>query len=159
MLESGFPVSNKLLGYAFDHIGHHMDHISKKHRSWLMSQIGSADTGPELTVRRIVWGMGYRYRLHVSALPGRPDIVISRLKKIIEIRGCFWHRHGCKLTTTPKSNEEFWQDKFLRNVERDKKNLRKLRKNGWSVLVVWQCQLKNIERTAKKIYDFLEAAP
>jgi DNA mismatch endonuclease, patch repair protein len=133
-----------------------MDSLTAEHRSWLMSRIGSKNTLPELAVRKIVWSLGYRYRLHVRALPGQPDIVVPRLKKIIEVRGCFWHRHGCKLTTTPKTKTEFWQTKFCNNVERDRRNLRMLRKEGWRVLVIWQCQLKNLDRTTKRIYEFLE---
>lgn len=107
----------------------------------------------------MVWALGFRYRLHVAKLPGKPDIVFTRLKKIIEVRGCFWHRHGCKLTTTPKSKVKFWQAKFRNNVERDRRNLRFLRKDGWKVLVVWQCQLGNIEKTKKRIHEFLVREP
>lgn len=120
-----------------------------------MARVKSKDTRPELIVRKIVWALGFRYRLHVAKLPGCPDIVFTRLKKIIEVRGCFWHRHGCKLATTPKSRIQFWQAKFRNNVERDGRNMRLLRKTGWKVLVIWQCQLKNIERTNKRIHEFL----
>ena len=134
-----------------------MDRLSQERRSWLMARVRSTDTSPELLVRKLVWGLGYRYRLHVSKLPGRPDIVVSRWRKIIEVRGCFWHRHGCKLSTMPKTRVRFWHEKFLRNVERDKKNLRSLRRDGWSVLVVWQCSLKDIEKAKNRIHEFLES--
>ena len=121
-----------------------------------MSRVKSKDTHPELIVRKMVWALGYRYRLHVAKLPGRPDIVFTRLKKIIEVRGCFWHRHGCKLTTTPKSRKQFWQAKFENNVARDRQNIRLLRKGGWKVLNIWQCQLKNLDKTNKRIHEFLD---
>lgn len=132
-----------------------MDRLSPRHRSWLMAQVKGKDTGPELVVRRLVWALGYRYRLHVARLHGKPDIVFTRLKKIIEVRGCFWHRHSCKLATMPKSKVRFWRSKFEHNVERDRENLRLLRKEGWKVLEIWQCQLKNTERMNNRIYEFL----
>lgn len=136
-----------------------MDRLTKSHRSWLMARIRGKDTSPELAVRKIVWGLGYRYRLHIANLPGKPDIVITRLHKIIEVHGCFWHRHGCKLTTTPKSRTAFWNSKFQNNIERDRRVRRELRRGGWSVLTIWQCQLKNLEKTTKRIDEFLKKRP
>lgn len=133
-----------------------MDRLPPKRRSWLMAQVKSKNTGPELIVRKIVWALGYRYRLHVANLPGKPNIVVTRLKKIIEVRGCFWHRHGCKMTTTPKSKLKFWQAKFRNNVERDRENMRNLRKENWKVLEIWQCELKDADKTRKRIHEFLE---
>ena len=120
-----------------------------------MSRVGPRDTAPELLVRRIVWQLGIRYRLHVASLPGRPDVVISRLRKIIDVRGCFWHRHGCKLTTNPKSNRRFWNAKFRATVARDERNAKMLKAAGWKVLVVWQCQLANEEKAKARIEKFL----
>ena len=136
-----------------------MDRLTKTRRSWLMARVKSKNTMPELAVRRIVWALGYRYRLHAAKLPGKPDIAISRLRKIIEVRGCFWHRHGCKLTTTPKTRVKFWQMKFQNNVERDRRNVRALKRDGWKVLTIWQCQLKNLEKTKIRINEFLEQSP
>ena len=121
-----------------------------------MARVRSKNTRPELIVRKLVWALGYRYRLHVAKLPGKPDIVITRLKKIIEVRGCFWHRHGCKLTTSPKTRIKFWQSKFERNIERDRRNIRMLKKAGWKVLVVWGCQLRNIEKARRRLNEFLQ---
>jgi DNA mismatch endonuclease (patch repair protein) len=93
-------------------------------------------------VRRLVHGMGYRYRLHVSTLPGKPDMVFHRLRKIIDVRGCFWHQHkGCIDSHIPKSRIEYWGPKLARNKERDKKNLRALRQQGWEVLTLWECEV------------------
>jgi len=122
-----------------------MDTVTKEHRSWIMSQIHSNDTKPEMLVRHMLWENGFRYRLHVKKLPGKPDIVLTRYKTVIDIRGCFWHRHEhCKVATMPKSNVEFWQTKFARNVERDHRTETVLKEKGWNVLVVWECEMKQI---------------
>jgi DNA mismatch endonuclease (patch repair protein) len=120
-----------------------MDRITKEKRSWNMSRIHSGDTKPEMQVRSFLHRHGFRFRVHVKNLPGKPDIVLPKYKTAIEVRGCFWHRHeGCKVATTPKSNVEFWQEKFERNVERDKRTEKELRQLGWRVIVVWTCELK-----------------
>ena len=120
-----------------------MDRISPEKRSWNMSQIRSNDTTPELMVRSFLHRHGFRFRLHVKKLPGHPDIVLQKYKTVIEVRGCFWHQHkGCKVAHVPGSNTSFWKKKFLRNIERDKKNEAALKKLGWRVLIVWQCELK-----------------
>lgn len=132
---------------------------SLEHRSWTMSRIRSKDTAPEMLVRRLVHSLGYRYRLHAKALPGKPDIVFASKRKVIFVHGCFWHRHtdpDCKLTRTPKSNVGYWIPKFDRNRERDGRNVELLEELGWSVLVIWQCQLKDIDLLRKKITCFLE---
>lgn len=106
-----------------------------------MRAVKSADTSPELIVRRLVHGMGYRYRLHGRALPGRPDLVLPRLGKLIFVHGCFWHRHACDAgRSTPATRTDYWQAKFARNVSRDRRTLARLRREGWSVMVVWECQ-------------------
>jgi DNA mismatch endonuclease Vsr len=109
-----------------------------------MAAIKGSDTKPELVVRRAAHALGYRYRLHARDLPGRPDIVFPRLRKIIEIRGCFWHRHpGCAKAATPATRQEFWQAKFADTIGRDARNDAALRAAGWSVLVLWECEINN----------------
>lgn len=121
-----------------------------------MSRIRSKDTSPELIVRRIVHAMGYRYRLHVSKLPGKPDIVLSRLTKIIDIRGCFWHQHpGCTDSHIPKTRINYWAPKLAKNKHRDKENSRKLKKLGWQTCVVWECETKDIKKLSKRLSGFL----
>jgi len=108
-----------------------------------------------MAVRGIVYGMGLRYRLHVSKLPGKPDLVISRLKKIIEVKGCFWHQHpGCIDSHIPKTRIEYWKPKLERNVSRDARNLAQLRKCGWKVLVVWECQTKDRDKLHWRLERF-----
>jgi len=118
-----------------------MDSLTKEHRSWNMSRIRSTDTKPEMLVRSFLHRNGFRFRLHVKDLPGHPDIVLPKYKTVIEVRGCFWHRHpGCKYATTPSSNTEFWKQKFKQNIERDKQNGKKLKLLGWKLIVVWDCE-------------------
>jgi DNA mismatch endonuclease (patch repair protein) len=101
--------------------------------------------------------MGYRYRLYRANLPGKPDLVFASRRAVIFVHGCFWHRHpGCRYACLPKTQTAYWQEKFAKNVERDERNIQKLTDAGWSVLVVWQCELKNLETLAWKIHDFLE---
>ena len=117
-----------------------------------MSRIRSENTSPERLVRSLLHGMGYRFRLHRKDLPGKPDIVLPKYKTVIEVRGCFWHRHqGCKQASTPKSNEAFWQEKFSRNVARDRRNTRLLKKLGWRVIIIWECETKAENRLMKKL--------
>jgi len=123
-----------------------------------MARIRGKDTGPEMTVRRLVHGMGYRYRLHRRDLPGQPDLTFGKLRKTIFVHGCFWHRHpdsNCKLARLPKSRLEFWLPKLERNRERDEANIDRLSAMGWSVLVVWECELKNTPSLTSKIRAFL----
>lgn len=120
-----------------------MDQISPEHRSWNMSRIKSKNTKPELLVRSWLHRHGFRFRLHVKDLPGTPDIVLPRYRTVIEVRGCYWHRHpGCRFAYTPKSNLDFWDRKFVENVNRDTKNDNELRKMGWQVIVIWECEVK-----------------
>jgi DNA mismatch endonuclease (patch repair protein) len=134
-----------------------VDKLTPERRSANMSRIRSQDTSPELIVRRLVHGMGYRYRLHVGHLPGKPDIVLSRLDRIIEVRGCFWHQHpGCIDSHIPKSRREYWVPKLERNQRRDRMNERKLRELGWRVCVVWECQTTAIQKISKRLARFLE---
>jgi DNA mismatch endonuclease, patch repair protein len=121
-----------------------------------MRRIKSKDMKPEVAVRSIVHRMGYRYRLHCPELPGKPDLVFPRLKKIIEVRGCFWHQHrGCIDSHTPKSRMDYWIPKLKRNRLRDELNLRKLRKLGWDVLVVWECAVTDPAELATRLSGFL----
>lgn len=121
-----------------------MDNISPEHRSWNMSRIKSKDTTPERIVRSFLYYNGFRFRLHVKDLPGHPDIVLPKYKTVIEVRGCFWHRHPeCRQATTPSTNVEFWQEKFKRNVDRDRNTEKRLNELGWNLIVVWECELQN----------------
>lgn len=124
-------------------------------RSSNIAAIRGKDTLPELTVRRMLHGLGLRFRLHRKDLPGRPDIVLPRHRSVVFVHGCFWHRHeGCRYTTTPKTRLEFWQAKFAANVARDQRNRMVLEEMGWRVLVVWECEL----RDAEPLRDRLKAA-
>lgn len=132
------------------------DKLTPDRRSWNMSRIRSKNTRTEMGVRSLIHSMGFRYRLHRKDLPGKPDIVFSKYKTVIFVHGCFWHRHeGCKITTTPKSNTEFWEKKFAYNVKRDIEHQGKLKEMGWKVLIVWQCELKNKVDLAHRISQAL----
>jgi DNA mismatch endonuclease (patch repair protein) len=109
-----------------------------------MSRIKGKNTKPEIAIRKWLWSRGYRYRLHVKGLPGKPDIVLTRLKTIVFVHGCYWHRHpGCKYAYEPKSRVEFWTAKFVNNIDRDKRNQEALIELGWHVVVIWECETKN----------------
>lgn len=123
-----------------------------------MSRVRGRDTKPEMLVRRLTHGMGYRYRLHRRGLPGSPDLVFPSRMKVIFVHGCFWHRHldpGCKLARLPKSKLDFWGPKLETNRERDERNLVLLAELGWDVLVIWECQTKNREELQTRIGEFL----
>ncbi|WP_319396352.1 very short patch repair endonuclease [uncultured Desulfobacter sp.] len=120
-----------------------MDVHQPQTRSYNMSRIRGKDTKPELIIRRILWSKGYRYRIHYKNLPGKPDIVFPRKKKVIFINGCFWHRHNCKYFKWPKSNQSFWKEKILRTVNRDSENYNKLISAGWGIYIIWECSIKN----------------
>jgi DNA mismatch endonuclease, patch repair protein len=130
-----------------------MDRISKEHRSWVMSRIRSANTGPERIVRSILHQLGFRFRLASGRrLPGKPDIVLPIHNTVIFVHGCFWHRHaGCRQTSTPKTRAKFWAAKFEANCLRDRRAIRKLRYLGWRVLVIWECEVRNEERLKMKL--------
>ena len=136
-----------------------MDTLSPSERSERMSRVRSKNTKPELTIRRLVHSLGYRYRLHATQLPGKPDLVFAARRKVIFAHGCFWHRHGarCHLTRLPKSKLDFWQPKLEQNKKRDEKNIRELRKRGWKPLVIWECQLKTGSSLVERIMKFLES--
>jgi DNA mismatch endonuclease (patch repair protein) len=132
------------------------DHVDATKRSSIMAAVHSKDTKPEMAIRKIVHAMGYRYRLHSANLPGKPDLVFSSRGKVIFVHGCFWHRHSrCRYATMPKTRTEFWQDKFSANMARDRRNRRELKRMGWKVLIVWQCELKKFEKLTERLNDFL----
>ena len=133
-----------------------MDTLTVDQRSERMARIRSKDTKPEQAVRRALFGLGYRYRLHRKDLPGQPDIVFPGRRKVVFIHGCFWHAHeGCKVANLPKSRTEFWQAKFTRNRERDEANQVALRRLGWKVLTVWECEVRNERKMLKRIQAYL----
>lgn len=132
------------------------DKLTPERRSGNMAKIRSTNTSPEMAVRKLVHRLGFRYRLHVPDLPGKPDLVFPRLKKVIEVRGCFWHQHGkCVDSHIPKSRSEYWGPKLERNKTRDAANLRNLRKLGYATLVIWECEVKKDEPLVAKIERFL----
>jgi len=117
-----------------------------------MSRIRSKDTKPELIVRSLLHRMGFRFRLHRKDLPGKPDIVLPKYKTVIFVHGCFWHGHkGCRRSNVPKSNQEYWVPKINRNIQRDKEHYKQIKKMGWKVLVIWECECKYHEKITKKI--------
>lgn len=121
-----------------------MDTLSSARRSWNMSRIKGSHTGPECIVRSLLHRMGYRFSLHRKDLPGRPDIVLAKYKTVVFVHGCFWHRHkGCKDATLPKTRTNFWQTKLEGNATRDKVKQRALRRIGWRVIVVWECETES----------------
>lgn len=124
-----------------------------------MSKVRGKDTKPELIARRMLHAMGYRYRLQAKDLPGRPDIVFRRRRKVIFVHGCFWHRHPdpeCKLARLPKSRLDFWLPKLERNRERDINNVERLEALGWDVLLVWECELRDREQLGNRLRRFIE---
>lgn len=135
-----------------------MDTLDPGQRSARMALVRGKNTKPELVVRRLVHGLGYRYRLHRRDLPGTPDLVFPNRRKVIFVHGCFWHRHmNCALGRLPKSRSEFWFPKLEGNAERDERNVRELAQLGWRVLTVWECQLRDKTRLADMIRRFLDA--
>lgn len=134
-----------------------MDHLSKDCRSKLMSRVRSKNTSLELKVRRLLFGLGFRYRLHSDKLPGKPDIVFYGRRKVIFVNGCFWHGHkNCRRATLPKSNYDFWYGKIEGNIKRDENNIYNLEKAGWKVCVVWQCEVGDIRALTEKLLLFLD---
>jgi DNA mismatch endonuclease, patch repair protein len=134
------------------------DKISRAARSQNMRQIKNKDMKPELIVRRLVHGLGYRYRLHRRDLPGKPDLVFAGRKKVIFVHGCFWHQHGdgnCKIARLPKSNLDYWLPKLSRNVERDREQQCQLELCGWEHLVLWECQLSDSTKLKERITNYL----
>ena len=118
------------------------DTISPKDRSRVMSRVHGRDTRPELYVRRAIWAEGFRYRLHVRKLPGKPDMVLAKYNLAVFVHGCFWHHHGCAKDRRPASNREYWDRKLDGNAERDARHRTQLEELGWSVVTIWECGLE-----------------
>lgn len=135
-----------------------MDRITPEQRSRLMAKIHGKDTLPEILVRKRLYSCGWRYRVCDSRFQGKPDIVIPKARTIIDVRGCFWHRHGCKDSTMPKSNIAFWMEKWSKNIKRDHRNEAAWREAGWNLIIVWQCALEGdkADRTLERICAKLE---
>jgi DNA mismatch endonuclease (patch repair protein) len=134
-----------------------MDVLTPEQRQRCMASISGKDTKPELIIRKLLYSLGYRYRLHYSSLPGKPDLVFPGKRKVIFIHGCFWHRHDCsKGKSMPKNNSEFWQKKLFDNENRDSGNIRDLKKLGWDVFVIWTCELKHLELLAVNLHTYLQ---
>lgn len=130
------------------------DTVDSQKRSEMMSRIRGRDTKPEIIVRRIAHRLGFRFRIHRKDLPGCPDIVFPRYRAVIMVHGCFWHRHpGCRYAYTPKTRGRFWQDKFESNVVRDRRNETALHELGWRVLVIWECETKNLSSVEARIKE------
>jgi DNA mismatch endonuclease (patch repair protein) len=135
-----------------------LDTLSQQERSERMSRVRSKNTQVEIAVRSLVHRLGYRYGLQAADLPGRPDMVFRSRGKVLFIHGCFWHRHvGCKLARIPKSRLDFWVPKLEGNKQRDARNQKQIVALGWDYIVVWECELREPERLADRIKDFLEA--
>jgi DNA mismatch endonuclease (patch repair protein) len=125
-------------------------------RSFLMSRVHSKHTKPEMIVRRLTHSLAYRFRLHRSDLPGSPDLVFPRLRKVLFVHGCFWHRHeDCPRTTVPKTRAKFWRKKFTANRTRDRRNVQALRSMGWKAEVIWECETRDLAALRRKIREFL----
>lgn len=136
------------------------DNHTKEQRSYNMSKIRSTNSAPEEKVRKYLFAKGFRYRKNVKSLPGCPDIVLPKYKTVVFVNGCFWHMHDCPRFVWPSSNKEYWEPKIRRNVERDKINIELLQKEGWRVLIVWECELKKktIEERLSRLSLELQSA-
>lgn len=134
-----------------------MDVFSREKRSQIMSRVSGKNTKPELIVRSLLHNMGYRFRLHRKDLPGQPDITLPKYNKVIFIHGCFWHGHkDCRRSKRPTTNKKFWHKKLDKNIARDKTNIKYLKELGWDTLVVWTCEVKDVNRLKNKLISFLE---
>lgn len=132
------------------------DIYDKKERSLIMSHVKSKDTTPEIVIRKFIFSKGIRYRVHDKRYPGKPDLVIPKYDTIIFVHGCFWHGHkNCKSSKLPKTRREFWEKKISDNIIRDKKNIEKLRKDGWNVILVWECELSTQEKRDKRLNNLI----
>ena len=133
-----------------------MDVYSRSKRSEVMSRVRGKDTRPEMVVRRLVHALGYRYVLHSKKISGHPDLAFPSRMKVIFVHGCFWHQHpGCKHSAPPASRQEYWIPKLKANIERDRKNVEKLSREGWQVLVLWECELNARDTLESRLVDFL----
>lgn len=136
-----------------------MDNKTKAERSLNMSRIRAKDTKPELTIRRLLFADGFRYRIHVKTLPGTPDLVLPKYRAVIFVHGCFWHGHdGCKYAKLPTTHVEFWRDKISKNKERDQRVRQELVSGGWRVLTIWTCSINNqakVKETYTQVKDWI----
>lgn len=132
------------------------DIFSFQKRSDIMSKIGGKNTKPEILVRKFLFSKGFRYRINVKTLPGKPDIVLPKYKTVIFINGCFWHGHNCKKGKLPSSNIDFWREKISNNKSRDDKNSDLLIKLGWKVIIIWQCEISNVNNREIRLEFLLE---
>ena len=136
-----------------------MDHITQEKRSWNMRQIASKNTAPEVIFRKLIHRAGFRYRLHVKTLPGKPDLVLKKYRTAVFIHGCFWHGHeNCKRGNQPKTNIKYWSEKIKRNMEKDAKNVIMLKNADWRIFTVWECELKKPEDVLKRFQEFIKKA-
>lgn len=137
----------------------YMDKITAERRSWNMSRIPGKNTAPERQLRSLLHRCGFRFSLRRKELPGKPDVVLPRFKTAVFVHGCFWHRHdGCRNSVLPKTRSEFWSQKLSGNVERDRQNVRDLKRLGWRVLIVWECELDDELALQKRLYRSLLGA-
>ncbi len=133
--------------------------VDDRERSRIMRAVKDRDTAPEMMVRRLIFSMGYRYRLHRKDLPGKPDLVFPHRRKVIFVHGCFWHGHDCRRgARVPKNNREYWERKIARNRERDGQHTADLGRSGWAILIIWECQIRETSVCAEQIREFLEKA-
>src|SRR5438128_2640409 len=154
-----WPVRSPVLSMEFWQKGGVMvDRLTPERRSWNMSRIRGQNTSPERIVRSTLHRLGYRFRLHVTDLPGKPDIVLTKYHLVIFVHGCFWHRHGCEYSYTPKSRRAFWRKKFADNTDRDRKNRKLLHKLDWRVAVVWECETRDKNTLPKKLKTIVRNA-
>lgn len=133
------------------------DRVSARTRSKIMASVGTRDTGPELALRTALHRRGFRYRVNCRALPGSPDIVFPKLRKVIFVHGCFWHGHRCRRGRPPRSRTRYWTEKFAANRRRDKRVLRAVRQLGWNALVVWECEIRSMDRLVPQVVRFLRS--
>jgi DNA mismatch endonuclease (patch repair protein) len=136
-----------------------VDRLTPERRSHLMAQVRSRNTTPELAVRRLAYSLGYRFRLHRRDLPGCPDLVFPSRNAVVFVHGCFWHRHkGCSKSSMPSTHVEFWTAKFSQTIQRDKRVSEQLERQGWRVLVIWQCEIRDRETLTRRLQSFLDQA-
>jgi DNA mismatch endonuclease, patch repair protein len=132
-----------------------MDTISPERRSLLMGRIRSKDTRPERVIRSMLHRMGFRFRLHRRDLPGKPDVVLPKHRKVVLVQGCFWHGHTCTLASRPKSNQNYWSEKIATNRARDQRNRAELKRRGWLVLELWECDIRADRRIEERLRRFM----
>jgi DNA mismatch endonuclease (patch repair protein) len=133
------------------------DTVTPAQRSAIMSKVKGKDTKPEMALRKRLFSLGFRYRVHDDSLPGRPDIIFPKYNSVIFVHGCFWHSHGCRKRLIPDSNKEYWTKKITKNVQRDIENIQGLKERGWRVLIVWECSLRSskIDKTIKRVTKWI----